>query len=139
MTLELLQQYFGIVSNIEAIDDEINALYTPIQSPNGRESTGHSNTPSAPTERSAMRIIALKEQIGEERARMIELREEIETWLATCENAEISAIIRWRFIRRKNWREVNMKVYGYPDYNYARRKVIRFFDKENKHGERKSN
>lgn len=139
MTIEMLEQYYGIVSNIRAIDEDIKHLYSPISSPNGRPQDGHSNTPSAPTERSAMRIIALKDQMEAERERMEQMRDEIEQWLSTCDDAEICAIVRWRFIHRKNWSEVNKQVYGYPSYNYSRRKCIRYFEKENKHGERKSN
>lgn len=130
MTFEQLEQYFGIVRNIEAIDEEIKQLYHPISSPNGRQNTGtRSNTPSAPTERAAMLIIEKRTQAEEQRRRMEQMRDEIDAWLATCKDAEICAIVRWRYKMRKNWREVNLKVYGYPDYNYSRRKVIRYFQK----------
>lgn len=40
MTIEELEQYSGIVANIEAIREEIDVLYSPISSPNGHESIG---------------------------------------------------------------------------------------------------
>ena len=59
MNIEKLEQYSGIAANIEALREEINALYTPISSPNGHTGEGHGTTPGAPTERAAMRILAL--------------------------------------------------------------------------------
>ena len=127
MTIEKLEQFYGIASGIEAIETEINQLYNPVKSPVG--SGTHSTQPSAPTERSAMRIIDLKEQLEAERKRMLDLAEEIEHWLVTVDDSEIVSIIRWHYILRLTWKQTNMKVYGYPDYRYARQKVYRYIKK----------
>ena len=136
MNIEKLEQYSGITANIEALQEEINALYEPISSPNGHTNEGHGTTPGAPTERAAMRIIQLKENLDWQTEQMLNLREEIETWLVTVNDIEIQAIIRWRYLipnregRARTWREVNNKVYGYPDYWYSRNRLKRYLERE---------
>lgn len=129
MTIDKLEQYYGISSNIEAIEEEIQTLYNPVSSPNGRPMEGHGNTPSNPTERNAMKIIHLKEQCEAERERMYAMLEEIEAWLPTVTDTEIVSIIRWKYLLRLDWKRVNMKVYGYPSYDYSRKRLRRYFDK----------
>lgn len=132
MTIDKLEQYYGISSNIEAIEEEIDTLYNPVVSPNGREQIGHGSTPSNPTERNAMRIIRLRELLESERERMRSMAEEIEVWLTTVEDTEIVSIIRWKYLLRCDWKRVNMKVYGYPDYWYSRNRLINYFKKYQK-------
>lgn len=133
MTIELLEQYYGISSNIEAIEQEITILYNPVASPNGRTEP-RGTTPSNPTEKNAMRIIYLREQAEKERERMYAMLEEIEAWLPTVKDTEIVSIIRWHYLLRVDWKRTNMKVYGYPDYWYARKRLHRFFEKLSKSG-----
>ena len=136
MNLETLEQYSGIAANIEALKEEINGLYVPISSPNGHTGEGHSSTPGAPTERAAMRIVQLKENLEYQTEQMLNMREEIETWLATVTDTEIQAIIRWRYLipnregRPRTWKDVNLKVYGYPDHWYSRNRIKRYLEKE---------
>ena len=138
MNIEKLEQYSGITANIEALKEEINALYAPISSPNGHTGEGHSTTPGAPTERAAMRIIKLKEDLNWQTEQMLNLREEIETWLATITDIEIQAIVRWRYLipnregRARTWKDVNNRVYGYPDYWYSRNRLKRYLEREDK-------
>lgn len=129
MTKDKLEQYYGVASNIEAIDMEISHLYNPISSPNGRTDGGTSTTPGDPTHRTAMRIIQLQEMLEAERERLCELAEEIEKWLLTVEDTEIVSIIRWHYLLRLNWKRTNMKVYGYPSYDYSRKRIDRYFER----------
>lgn len=135
MTIEELERYSGIVANIEAIKEEIEVLYSPISSPTGHTEP-HGTTPSNPTERSAMRIISLKEQLGCYLEEMLTKREEIETWLETVDDGEVQAIIRWRYLipkqggKNRPWSEVSLKVYGRPDYWAARDRMRWFFEKK---------
>lgn len=135
MTIEELERYSGIVANIEAIKEEIEVLYLPISSPTGHTEP-HGTTPSNPTERSAMRIISLKEQLGNYLEDMLTRREEIETWLESVDDGEVQAIIRWKYLipkrggKNRTWAEVSLKVYGRPDYWTARDRMRWFFDKK---------
>ncbi|MBR2759654.1 MAG: hypothetical protein IKD66_00650 [Solobacterium sp.] len=131
MTIETLEEYRGIASGVEAIEMEIQTLYNPISSPNGREMQGSfSGSPSDPTAHAAMRIISLREKLDEERERMYATLEDIERWLITCEDPEIVSIIRWHYLLGLDWRQTNKKVYGYPDYWRSRKKIVRFFEKK---------
>lgn len=138
MNIEKLEQYSGITANIEALREEINALYEPISSPNGRTSEGHGSTPGAPTERAAMRIIQLKQNLEYQTEQMLNLREEIETWLITVTDTYVQAIVRWRFLlpnkrgRLRTWEEVNNIVYGYRDRKYCQQKIKRYLEMEEK-------
>ncbi len=132
MTKEKLEEYYSIASRIQAIDEEIRILYLP-QINAGGDPVGagrvSSKAPRSAVEDAAMRIVKLKEQLESERLRLLDLAEEIETWLDTVEDPEIEAIIRWHYLLRCNWKVTNIKVYGYPDYWYSRKRLERFFEK----------
>ena len=131
MTIETLEEYRGIASGVEAIEKEINMLYNPVSSPNGRETFGSfGGSPSDPTAHAVMRIISLREKLNEERERMYATLENIEMWMKTCDDPEIVSIIRWHYLLGLDWRQTNKKVYGYPDYYRSRKKILRFFEKK---------
>ena len=73
MTIDKLEQYYGISSGIEAIEQEIATLYNPISSPAGKTDGSFSSTPGDPTARTAMRIIQLREKLEQERERLMDL------------------------------------------------------------------
>lgn len=133
MTIERLESYSGLVANIEAIKEEINVLYNPVSSPNGKTEP-HGTTPSNPTENSALRIINLKEQLVDYYGEMLTQREEIEKWLESVTDAEVQAIIRWKYLipssggKSRTWKEVSLRVYGRPSYWAARDRLRWFFD-----------
>ena len=132
MTKEKLEEYYTISSRIDAIDEEIRTLYQP-QINAGGDSVGagkvSSRMPRSTVEETALRIIKLKEQLESERARLTAIAEGIEKWLEGVTDPEIQAIVRWHYLLRCNWRVTNIKVYGYPDYQYARAQMARYFKK----------
>lgn len=131
MTIETLEKYKGLAASVEAIETEIATLYNPVSSPNGREMIGSSGSgTSDPTGQAAMRIIALKDKLSEERENMYAAIEEIEDWLLKCPDMEIVSIVRWHYLLGLNWKQTTMKIYGYPDYQYCRKKIMRFFGRE---------
>ena len=128
MTIETLEQYRGIMSEIKALELEIEALYDVRKSPNGKESGGYSSIPGDPTGRSAMRIIQLKEQLLAQQERWSEAALKIEQWLQTVEDAEIRSIIRWRYILGLSWKQTGKRVYGDTGASDAcRMRIKRFF------------
>lgn len=129
MTIETLEQYYGTASNINAINEQLRTMYSSVHSPAPNPSGVHGTDPGDPTARTALRIIALKDQLEQEHLRLLDLAEEIEAWLLTVTDMEIVSIIRWHYLLRLNWKQTNIKVYGYPDYQYARGKVLRYFEK----------
>lgn len=133
MTQKELEQYYTISARIDAIDQEIRELYAPQMATTGapRVDAGKASvhTAGSAVERNALRVIALREQLEREREELYALAERIENWLDTIEDAEIEAIVRWHYLLRCNWRVTNLKVYGYPDYQYARSRLLRYFKK----------
>lgn len=133
MTREELEQYYTISARIDAIDREIRELYAPALPTTGapKVDAGRASvrTSAGPTERTALRVIALREQLEREREDLYALAERIEKWLETVNDPEIEAIVRWHYLLRCNWRVTNLKVYGYPDYQYARARLLRYFKK----------
>lgn len=45
------------------------------------------------------------------------------------EDQEIKKIIHYRFLERLSWYDVNEMMYGYPDYQYSRKKYMRYMKK----------
>ncbi len=130
MTLETLNKYRWIRTNIDAIQQEIDDLYNPVVSPNGREMLGSfENNPRNPTEQHAFRVIELREKLEKRSEELQSLSEEIEQWLMKIEDAELESIIRWHFILSLSWKATSVRVYGYPNADRARKKVERFLKK----------
>ena len=133
MTIETLEKYRGIVKNAEAIQLEIEALYSPVTSPNGnRDMVSFSGTPSDPTARAVRQIMKLQENLSIELAEQMRLLEEITEWMSVVEHEdpELVAIIRMHYIAGLSWRKTNWKMYGYESYQTARKKVFRYFGLE---------
>lgn len=132
MTKDKLEQYYSIDSRIQAIETEIRDLYTPSLGGKGNNiGAGRTSVlvASNPTEETALRIDALKHKLEKERQELLTLREEIEEWLASVIDPEIEAIVRWHYLLRLNWKQTNLKVYGYANYDYSRKRIDRYFSK----------
>ena len=112
MTIETLDAYTGIISNLKAVRKEKESL---------------KEFEDSQTETVISRLI----HILDEEERRLELSlSEIEGWILTLENPEIQSIIRWRYICGYSWPETNRMVYGDPDPFRARKKLFRSFGKE---------
>lgn len=127
MTIETLERYRGMHSEVQSIEAEIKTLYSPVASPNGRTDGGHASTPSAPTERAAMRIIDRKFLLQQKQTAMMHELDKIEVWLDSVDDCELRALIRWYYILGLTWKQTSIKVYGYSCYNRAYQKVHRYF------------
>lgn len=131
ITIEDLEQYRGMASELEALQEERKWLYYPIASPNGRENLGQrGNTPSDPTASAVSKIDALDKRIAEKQAYLAERLHAVEEWLDTIEDSEIRAMIHWHYLLGATWKQTARKVYGYNDYQVARKRVMRFFGRE---------
>lgn len=130
MTIETLEQYRGIMSEIKALELEIDALYDSRKSPTGHEGAGASG-PGDPTGRSAMRIIYLKEKLVAQQERRIDTALTIVTWLQTVDDPEIRSIVHWRYLHCCGWKATAEQVYGDATAADAcRKRIRRFFKKE---------
>ena len=112
MTIETLDTYAGIISNLKAVRKEKESLkeFEQIQ-----------------TETAVSELIHILD--GEERRLEVSLSE-IEAWVTTLDSPEIQSIIRWRYVLGYSWRDTNRMIYGDPDPHRARKKLFRFFGRE---------
>ena len=129
MTIEELEAFKGMRAEVLAIQREIETLYAPISSPNVHTEGGHNTTPGNPTERAAMMIMERKAALEFKVAAMQEALEGIESWLETVEDSKLRACIRWHYLNGLNWKQTNVRVFGYPNPYRARKKVMRYFEK----------
>ena len=129
MTIETLEKYRGISSNIKAIQDEIESLYSPIASPNGKtDNTGYSGTPGNPTEQAVFRILKLKERIADSVTKQSELLEVIEDWIKEIEN-QVKATKKYHCAKEKNQESIGTGVIaGHSELRFMKEleKVINF-------------
>ena len=112
MTLELLEAYGGIISNLKAIRAEREALKEFEQIQTGK------------------RFLTIINQLDHAEQDQAEALKEIEEWLMQLEDPEMVSIIRWHYIVGYSWSDTNIEVYGYPDNHRARKKIFRYFGRE---------
>ena len=130
MTIETLEQYLGIRAAVKAIQQELQYIYIPIQSPNGKTGGGYSSTPGNPTEKAAMQAMMIQEKLADRLKEQMELGAVVEEWLKTVTDPEIEAIIRFHYILGCSWKATSMKIYGSPKYYLSRDKVYRYFGRK---------
>ena len=131
ITLADLENYKGLASELEALQQERQWAYYPVSSPNGREVIGQrGNMPSDPTTASLRKLEKLDERIEKKREEVAERLEAILDWLDAVEDAELRAIIHWHYLQGLDWQRTNLKVYGYKSYQACRKRVMRYFGRE---------
>lgn len=141
MTIETLKQYAHLIGDINEIQREITAAYNPVSSPNGNEVIGAPGTHNSdPTAQAAALVIQLKEALIANYTEMLDLRIQIEKWITTIHDPEISHIVRQHYIigptltgprhRAWTWADTCEALYGYRDKRYARRKLTDYLKKE---------
>lgn len=129
MTIETLEKYRYYAKDIDSLELELEQAYNPVKSPNGRTGDAvRGSTPSNPTEQAAFRAMELRKELEAKRAVLSEMAAELDAWLISIEDPEIGSIVRYHYILGFNWKQTNLKVYGYPNYHRARRKIHRYFE-----------
>lgn len=129
VTKEDLRQYMDLCLEIEAIQMQIESLYTPISSAPMFSDGGHSNVPGNPTERAVFKIEAQREKLQRKQEELLQMRQRVEDWLNSLEDHHIAAIIRFHFISGLSWRQTCKRVYGYADPDICRIAFNRFMAK----------
>ena len=131
MTVEKLEQYKGLTSEMKALRDQIDSLYDTYRSPQLMSDGGsHSMIASNPTESAVEKILNLKELYSKKYEEALDLLAEVESWLSTVDDVEIRSICRHHYILNKSWQQTSAIVYGYPSYYNARKRVMRYFGRE---------
>ena len=127
MNIETLEQFRGMKAECDMIQAEIETLYNPVASPNGRTEQGHGTTPGNPTEQAAFRIIERKRVLEQKQAEMLTRLAEVERWLDTVPDAQMAALLRCYYILGNTWKATSIIIYGYPCPQRAHQKVHRYF------------
>ncbi len=130
MTVQKLESYRGITSEMQALRDQIDSLYDTYRSPQLMSNGSHSMSAGSPTESAVSKILKLEEIYKNKYEDAVDLLAEIESWLSQVEDAEIRSICRHLYLLSKSWGQTSAMVLGYPSYYAARKKIMRYFGRE---------
>lgn len=130
MSIEKLEAYMGLTSEMKALSQQITSLYDTYRSPQMMSNGSHSMSASSPTESAVCKILKLEETYRKKYEEAVDLLAEVEAWLSQVPDAEIRSICRHHYILNKSWQQTSTIVYGYPSYYNARKKVMRYFGRE---------
>lgn len=130
MTIEKLEAYRGLTSEMKALSQQITSLYDTYRSPQLMSDGSHSMSTSSPTENAVAKILKLKETYNKKYEEALDLLGEVEAWFSTVDDVEIRSICRHHYILNKSWQQTSTIVYGYTSYYTARKKVMRYFGRE---------
>lgn len=123
VTILDLKDYRHLQKEIRTIDEELEWIYFPVASPNGKTSGSRGSEPSDPTARAVRKAARLRER----RARLAAKVEAIDQWLVELEDHQLAAICRARYVLGRSWAEVSMDVCGSDNFSTARMIVVRHF------------
>lgn len=73
------------------------------------------------------RIRRLKTMLGRRLEKLIEVREELEDYIASVPDSEMRQILTLRYVNGFTWQQVANRMGGYYTADYARKKNDRFF------------
>ncbi len=134
MTIEKLASYRPLQVAIESLNEEIEALYTPVSSISfDRYYKQTQRDTDGSTVRTLRKIEARREQLQMTLNHCIELTEEIENWLSGIPDQMVVSIVRYHYILGKTWVETSYKIYGhYGSANACRMTVKRYIASETK-------
>lgn len=130
MSIDKLEQYRGLTTEMKALSQQITSLYDTYRSPQLMNDGGHSMSASSPTESALVKILKLKETYQQKYDEAANLLYEIETFVSQIEDPEIRSIIRFHYMLGYSWERTNTAICGYPSYYTARKRLMRYLGKE---------
>ena len=129
ITKEDLRMYRDLKLEIDVIQRQIDALYTPVSSVPLTSSGGtHSTTPSNPTERAVFRIDAQRKKLEHKQEELQDLTDRIDDWINEMDDHLVASIVRLHFVCGLTWRQTCKQVYGYPDPDVCRVTFNRYME-----------
>lgn len=130
MSIEKLEAYRGLTSEMKALSQQITSLYDTYRSPQLMSNGSHSMSASSPTESAVAKIFKLEEIYRRKYEEAANLLYNIETWLSQIEDPEIRSIARFHYVLGYSWQRTNTAICGYPSYYTARKRLMRYLGKE---------
>ena len=123
VTILDLKDYRHLLKEIRTIDEELEWIYFPVSSPNGKTSGSRGSEPSDPTARAVRKAARLRER----RARLAKKIDDVDWWLAHLDDHQLAAICRARYILGRQWSEISWEICGSDNISTARMIVTRHF------------
>ena len=131
MTIETLNDLKMQKNRIEVLKAEIEDAYNTYHSPQlGEYGFGKSSRTGSPVQVAAFQIIEMKERLQKEIDEYYKILEEVENWLLTLNDYEVTSIIRWHYLLGLSWSATGKKVFNRHDSNRPRKIIMRFFGRE---------
>lgn len=130
MTVEKLEAYKGLVSNMQALQQEMSALRNTYKSPLISDVGSHVMSVGSPVQSAVSKILELEKIYNKEYEAAANLLYEIETFISQIEDPEIRSIIRFHYMLGYSWERTNTAICGYPSYYTARKRLMRYLGKE---------
>ena len=128
MTIEKLASYSHLKKEIEQIDSTIYEIEkTVIGSSKLSEVSIFSGKISNPTEQIGIKLSKLKDKLNLKKEELLIKLDEIEVFLSTVTDLEVSTIIRIKYINCKSWNEVANELF--IDRTTAYKKVKNYLEK----------
>jgi len=127
MTLERLKAFGGIQKEVDEIQRELDSLYFPITSPNGRTGEGYNSTPGDPTASAFNQIQRQEEKLARYQSTLAAELEAIEEWLQGLPDHELCAIIRAHYLLGDTWERCTRRILSYENSDTAKMRVYRYF------------
>ena len=129
MTEKELNATYYLNGQIERIKARISELEAEIIGSAGFDSMPKGNLPGAPTERIAMKKIALLEQLNMALERKIDAEIAARKFIDAVDDAEVQAIMEMRFLEHMQWSEIAQELsprYKDLDRTTVAKKVRRY-------------
>lgn len=128
MTIEKLASYSHLKKEIEQIDSTIYEIEkTVIGSSKLSEVSIFSGKISNPTEQIGIKLSKLKDKLNLKKEELLIKLDEIEVFLSTVTDLEVSTIIRIKYINCKSWNDVAKELF--IDRTTAYKKVKSYLEK----------
>lgn len=130
MNPEKLQSLFEKKQDLENLRLEIEAAYDTYKSPSFVRLSPRKTNNSDPVLNAVIRLENLRKEYAAELEAYLDLREEIEDWLDTVDQLEVSAIIRLHYICGLTWSEVSQRMRNKKSADWVRMRIKRFFGED---------
>lgn len=130
MTIKELNELSYLITEIKAMQCEIESMYNSYRSPAFEKIGSSPQRAGDPTSETVNKIAALQQQYNKMLNEMIDRRDMINSWIASLDNEEIKSIIRWHYLNQKSWTETAHIVYGNANERNAYRVLRRYFGKD---------
>ena len=130
MDFQTIEKIYGQVGKVTDLEVELNNLHNTYKSPSFQNTGNHKQNRSV-TERAVNRADELKERLKRESDILDDQLKELNQWLKTVKDHEVSCLVILHCIAGRSWAITAERRYNKRQPNRARNKVKQYFEKEN--------